>query len=207
MAGSADGIPMRVCGTPNRKGELGFALESTEFALRYFNRYFAIKYPFEKLDIIAVPDFSAGAMENTGAIFFREQFLVAPADGGTLEQRKQIAQYIAHEIAHQWFGDLVTMEWWDDIWLNEGFATWMERRPMEEWKPEWNGALDEVRDTQGAMTLDALRATRPVRTRVETPDEINQVFDAIAYQKTAAVIRMVEGYVGPAATATASTRT
>ena len=117
-------------------------------------------------------------------------------DGGSTERRKQIAQYIAHEIAHQWFGDLVTMEWWDDIWLNEGFATWMEHRPMQEWQPEWNGALDEVRDTQGAMNLDALRATRPIRTKVETPDEINQVFDAIAYQKTAAVIRMVEGYVG-----------
>ena len=90
------------------------------------------------------------------------------------------------------------MAWWDDIWLNEGFATWLERRPMQESKPEWNGALDEVRDTQRAMGLDALRATRPVRTKVETPDEINQVFDAMAYQKTAAVIRMVEGYVGRA---------
>jgi aminopeptidase N len=196
--GNADGIPIRLCGTPNRKGELGFALESTEFALRYFNRYFSIKYPFEKLDILAVPDFSAGAMENTGAIFFREQFLVAPADGGSLSQRKQIAQFIAHEIAHQWFGDLVTMAWWDDIWLNEGFATWMEFRPMQELKPEWHGALSEVRDTQRAMALDALSATRPVRTKVETPAEINEVFDALAYQKTAAIIRMVEGYVGPA---------
>ncbi len=115
-----------------------------------------------------------------------------------LERRKQTAQYIAHEIAHQWFGDLVTMAWWDDIWLNEGFATWMEYRPMQESKPEWQGALDEVRDTQRAMALDALRTTRPVRTAVETPDEINQVFDAIAYQKTAAIIRMVEGYVGAA---------
>ena len=198
LSGGADGIPIRVCGTPDRKGELGFALESTEFALRYFNQYFAIDYPFEKLDIIAVPDFSAGAMENTGAIFFREQFLLAPADGGTIDQRKRTAQYIAHEIAHQWFGDLVTMAWWDDIWLNEGFATWMERRPMQESHPDWQGSLEEVRDTQRAMALDALRATRPVRTRVETPDEINQVFDAIAYQKTAAVIRMVEGYVGRA---------
>ena len=148
--GGADGIPVRVCGTPDRKDELGFALESAEFALRYFNRYFAIDYPFEKLDIVAVPDFSAGAMENTGAIVFREQFLLVGKDGGTTELRKQVAQYLAHEIAHQWFGDLVTMQWWDDIWLNEGFATWMERRPMEEWKPEWNGALDEVRDTQSA---------------------------------------------------------
>src|SRR5688572_12819476 len=198
ISGGADNIPIRICGTPNRKDQFDFALESTEFTLRFFNRYFAIQYPFEKLDIVAVPDFSAGAMENTGAIFFREQLLVVPRNGGTTERRKQIAQYIGHEVAHQWFGDLVTMEWWDDIWLNEGFATWMEYRPMQEFRPEWNGALSEVRDTQAAMNLDSLRATRPIRTKVETPDEINQVFDAIAYQKTAAVIRMVEGYAGAA---------
>ena len=197
IAGSADRIPIRVCATPAHKDQLGYALESAEFALTYFNRYFAIKYPFEKLDILGVPDFSAGAMENTGAIFFREQFLVVPTDGGTISRRKQVAQFIGHEIAHQWFGDLVTMAWWDDIWLNEGFATWMEYRPMHEAKPEWQGPLIEVRDTQRAMELDSLRATRPVRTKVETPDEINQVFDAIAYQKAAAIIRMVEGYVGP----------
>jgi aminopeptidase N len=196
IAGAADGIPIRICGTPNRKDQLGFALESTEFALKYFNRYFAIDYPFEKLDIVAVPDFSAGAMENTGAIFFREQFLLVGKDGGTIERRKQIAQYIAHELAHQWFGDLVTMQWWDDIWLNEGFATWMEYRPMQEAKPEWHAALEEVRDTQRAMDLDSLRTTRAVRTAVTTPNEINEVFDAIAYQKTASVIRMAEGYVG-----------
>jgi aminopeptidase N len=196
LSGSSDRIPVRVCGTPDRKSELGFALESAEFALRYLNRYFAIKYPFEKLDIIAVPDFAAGAMENTGAIVFRDQFLLVGKDGGSAEHLKQVSQYLAHEIAHQWFGDLVTMQWWDDIWLNEGFATWLERRPMEEWKPEWNPRFDEVRDTQHAMNIDALRATRPIRASVETPEEINQVFDAMAYQKTAAVIRMVEGYVG-----------
>ena len=198
IAGSADRIPIRVCATPAYKDQLGYALESAEFALRYFNHYFAIEYPFEKLDVLGVPDFSAGAMENTGAIFFREQFLVVPTDGGTVQRRKQIAQFVGHEIAHQWFGDLVTMAWWDDIWLNEGFATWMEYRPMQESKPEWQGPLIEVRDTQRAMELDSLRATRPVRTKVDTPDEINEVFDAIAYQKTAAIIRMVEGYVGPA---------
>ena len=195
ISGSAEGIPVRICGTPDRKGELGFALEATLFALSYFNRYFSVDYPFEKLDIIAVPDFAAGAMENTAAIVFRDRFLLVDENSST-EQRKQVAQFIFHEIAHQWFGDLVTMQWWDDIWLNEGFATWMERRPMEEWKPEWNGRLDEVRSTQSAMNIDTLRATRPIRTRVETPEEINEVFDALAYQKTAAIIRMVEGYVG-----------
>ncbi len=196
IGGTADGIPVRVCGTPDRKAELGFALEATEFALRYFNRYFSIKYPFAKLDIIAVPDFAAGAMENTAAIVFREQFLLVGSDGGSTEHRKQVSQYLAHEIAHQWFGDLVTMQWWDDIWLNEGLATWAERRPMDEWKPEWSARLDEVRDTESAMNLDTMRATRPIRTKVATPDDINQVFDAIAYQKSAAVVRMVEGFVG-----------
>ncbi len=153
-----------------------------------------------------MPDFAAGAMENTGAIVFREQFLLVGKDGST-ELRKQVTQYIAHEIAHQWFGDLVTMQWWNDIWLNEGFATWIERRPMAEWKPEWKARLDEVRDTQSAMNLDALESTRPIRARVDTPAEINQVFDAIAYQKTAAVIRMVEAFVGAPEYRRASTRT
>jgi aminopeptidase N len=196
IRGGADGIPVRVCGTPDRKAELSFAVEATELALGYFNRYFSIKYPFDKLDIIGVPDFAAGAMENTGAIVFRDQFLLAPPEGATTAQKEQVAYYIAHEIAHQWFGDLVTMVWWNDIWLNEGFATWMERRPLEEWKPEWNPRVDEVRDTQSAMNLDAMRTTRPIRSKADTPDEINEVFDAIAYQKTAAVLRMVEGYVG-----------
>jgi puromycin-sensitive aminopeptidase len=110
---------------------------------------------------------------------------------------EQVAQFMSHEIAHQWFGDLVTPQWWDDVWLNEGFATWMERRPMYEWKPEWNVRLHDVRDAQGAMNVDALQNTRPVRTQVETPQEINGVFDAIAYQKTAQIVRMVEGYIGP----------
>ena len=107
-----------------------------------------------------------------------------------------MTQYLAHEIAHQWFGDLVTMRWWNDIWLNEGFATWLERRPMEEWKPDWEARLDEVRDTQSAMNLDAMESTRPIRTPADTPAEINQVFDSIAYQKTGAVVRMVEAFVG-----------
>jgi len=196
LQGSADGIPVRVCGTPERKNELAFALEAAEFSLRYFNRYFSVKYPFEKLDIVGVPDFSAGAMENTAAIVFREQFLLAAPRSSSPAQQQQVAQYIAHEVAHQWFGDLVTMQWWDDIWLNEGFATWMERRPLLEWKPDWSSRLEEVRDTERAMAVDTLRSTRPVRTTVETPAEINEVFDAIAYQKAAAVIRMVEGYVG-----------
>ena len=194
---AADGIPIRICASPGHQDELGFALESAEVALRYYNRYFGVKYPFEKLDVIAVPDFSAGAMENTAAIVARDQFMLVNDSTRSLDHLKQTAEFMAHEIAHQWFGDLVTMKWWDDIWLNEGFATWMEKRPLAEWKPEWNVRIDEVRDTQQAMNTDVLENTRAIRTSVETPEEINDVFDAIAYQKTAAVVRMVEAYVGP----------
>ena len=197
VRGSADRIPIRICASPNRKDQLGFALQSAEVALRYYNRYFTIKYPFEKLDVVGVPDFSAGAMENTAAIVFREQSLLVNADARSASHLEQVAQYMAHEISHQWFGDLVTPQWWDDVWLNEGFATWMERRPMYEWKPEWNVRLSEVRDSQSAMGVDALQNTRPVRTQVETPEDINGIFDAIAYQKTAQIVRMVEGYIGP----------
>lgn len=194
--GSADGVPIRVCSTPDKKGLTGFALQAAEQQLAFYNDYFGITYPFGKLDIVAVPDFAAGAMENTGAITFRERLLLADPERASLGVRKNIALVLAHEIAHMWFGDLVTMKWWDDIWLNEGFATWMEKKPPANWRPEWHIELDEVDDTQSAAALDALESTRAIRTRVETPEEINEVFDPIAYEKSAAVLRMVEAFVG-----------
>jgi len=136
-------------------------------------------------------------MENAGAITFREEYLFADPERASLGTRKTVAGIISHEIAHQWFGDLVTMKWWDDIWLNEGFATWMANKPLAAWHPEWQVDLDEVEETQVAVSTDALRTTRAIRTRVETPDEINEVFDGIAYQKTASVLRTIENYVGP----------
>src|SRR5471030_3076709 len=133
-AGAADGIPIRICATPDKKDLLAIALESAERILTFYNRYYAIKYPFGKLDVLAVPDFAAGAMENTAAIFYRETDLLAETGGASVSTRKNIASVLAHEMAHQWFGDLVTMKWWDDIWLNEGFATWMANRPLDDWK-------------------------------------------------------------------------
>jgi aminopeptidase N len=197
LEGSADGIPIRVYTTPGRKQLAGFALDAAENILRYYNRYFAIQYPYGKLDLIALPDFSAGAMENTACITFRESVLLLEEQHSSLDFRKKVTAVIAHEIAHQWFGDLVTMQWWDDVWLNEGFATWMSSKPVEAWKPDWNAQLDRVRDAGEALGVDALANTRSVHQMVETPAEILGLFDEIAYDKAAAVLRMIEAYVGP----------
>jgi aminopeptidase N len=194
--GKAGATPVRVCSTPDRKHLTGFALDAAVQQLQFYNEYYGVEYPFTKLDIIGIPDFAAGAMENTGAITFREQYLLADPDHASLETKKNVAAVMSHEIAHQWFGDLVTMKWWDDIWLNEGFATWMANKPLAAWKPEWRVELDDVQATQTALSLDALRNTRAIRTQVETPEQINEVFDAIAYEKSAGVLRMVENYVG-----------
>jgi len=194
--GGVGGTPVRVCATPDKLPLASFALEATEQELAFFNEYFGLRYPFGKLDVIAVPDFAAGAMENTGAVTFRERLLLVDPERSSFGLRKQVAGIISHELAHMWFGDLVTMEWWDDIWLNEGFATWMANKPLAEWHPEWSVELDDARATQSAVGIDALQATRPVRVAADTPDEINEVFDGIAYEKAGAVIRMVESFVG-----------
>ena len=194
--GASDGTAIRICATPDKRELTAFALDAAEHQLKFFNDYFGIKYPFGKLDIVAVPDFAAGAMENAGAITFRERLLLIDPERSSVGVRKNVASVIAHEIAHQWFGNLVTMKWWDDIWLNEGFATWMANKPLAEWRPDWHVELDEADETQSALATDALRTTRPIRTTVATNEQINEVFDAIAYEKTASVLRMIEAYVG-----------
>ena len=196
LEGGSEGVPIRVCATPGKR-ELGrLALGMAGEILTAYNRYYDIKYPFGKLDMVAIPDFAAGAMENTAAIFYRESDLLADSSTASLATRKNIASVIAHEMAHQWFGDLVTMRWWDDLWLNEGFASWMETKPLAGAHPEWHLDIDEAQSTQEALELDALATTRPVHSNAETPAEIEETFDAIAYQKGAAVLRMVEHYVG-----------
>jgi aminopeptidase N len=196
IEGEADGIPIRVWTTPGKKQLGGFALEAAENFMRYFNRYFEIKYPFEKLDIIAYPDFSAGAMENTAAITYREVLLLIDEKQASVETRKVVASVLSHEMAHQWFGDLVTMQWWDDVWLNEGFANWIENKPVAAWKPEWNMDLDDVESAGGALNTDALANTRPIHQAAETPAQIQELFDGIAYEKAAAVLQMLEAYLG-----------
>ncbi len=196
--GASDGIAIRVCSTPDKKALTAFAMAAAEHQVKFFNDYFGIKYPFGKLDIIGVPDFAAGAMENAGAITFRERMLLVDEATASIGVRKAVASVIAHELAHQWFGNLVTMKWWDDIWLNEGFATWAANKPLAAWKPEWRMDLNAAEETQTALGLDALRSTRAIRTAVSTPAEINEVFDPIAYEKTSGVLNMIEAYVGPA---------
>jgi aminopeptidase N/puromycin-sensitive aminopeptidase len=195
--GSADDIPIRACATPDKKDQGKFALESAEYIMHYYNDYFGIKYPFGKLDLIAIPDFEAGAMENAGAITYRESAMLLDPKVASLDNYENVASVVAHEMAHQWFGDLVTMKWWDNIWLNEGFATWMESKPVAQWKPEWHQNLEEVAGTSETLNLDALKNTRPIRQKAETPAEISELFDGIAYGKAASVLRMVESYVTP----------
>jgi aminopeptidase N/puromycin-sensitive aminopeptidase len=195
--GQADDIPIRVCGTPDKKPLGRVALGYAEEILKYYNQYFSIRYPYSKLDIVGVPDFEAGAMENTAAIFYRESLLFIDDKSSSLGSQQAVFRVLAHEMAHQWFGDLVTMKWWDNVWLNEGFANWMEKKPMQTLHREWNEELEAVKDTGQALYLDSLRNTHAIRVKAETPDEINQLFDSISYNKGAAVMRMLESYLSP----------
>jgi aminopeptidase N/puromycin-sensitive aminopeptidase len=197
VEGEADGIPIRVYGPPNTKQYGAYALEVAEQCMKYYDQYFGIKYPFEKLDMIGLPDFSAGAMENTGLITYREVLLLLDDKQAAVGLHKEVALVIAHEMAHMWFGDLVTMKWWDDVWLNEGFATWMESKAVGAWKPEWKMDEDDAHDTRETLSGDALKNTRPIHQPAETPAEILELFDGIAYGKAASVLRMLEAYLGP----------
>jgi aminopeptidase N/puromycin-sensitive aminopeptidase len=195
-AGKSDGVPIRVCATPDKVGLTKFALDAAKWDLHYYDKYFGIKYPLAKLDLIAIPDFEAGAMENFGCITFRETEVLVDAKNGTLGARKQVTTTVAHEMAHQWFGDLVTPAWWDNIWLNEGFATWMETKAAEQRRPKWAFEEDAAADRSNILDEDAARATRPIRQSAETPAQIEELFDDIAYGKAGAVIAMVEHWVG-----------
>jgi puromycin-sensitive aminopeptidase len=190
------GLPLRVCATPEQV-ELGqYALEATKAVLTYYDAYFDYPYPFGKLDQIAIADFAAGAMENTAAIVYRETALLLDPEHASTSQRRRVAGVVAHEIAHMWFGDLVTMSWWNDIWLNEGFATFMAAKSVGDWKPEWGPEVADAASTGYPIDTDVLSSTRRIRQQATTPEEIDALFDGIAYQKTAAVLRTVESYLG-----------
>jgi aminopeptidase N len=197
-SGESDGVPIRVCATPEQVGLTHFALHTAEFALHYYDTYFGIHYPLKKLDLIGIPDFEAGAMENFGAITFREQDLLLNPETASHRTQQTVAVDVAHEMAHQWFGDLVTMQWWNNIWLNEGFATWMENKTVAAMHPDWDMPQVVAAVEQQALNYDAAPTTHPIRARAaNTPAEINQLFDEISYEKASDVLLTVENYLGP----------
>ena len=188
-------------GVVARRGAIdqaGFALEAQKEILAEYNDYFGTPFPLPKLDNVAAPGSSQffGAMENWGAIFTFESILLADPSIATARDRQSIFDVDAHEMAHQWFGDLVTMRWWDDLWLNEGFASWMQGRTTEKLHPEWESSLDAVGVRSGAMATDALATTHPIVQHLKTAAEAGEAFDSITYSKGESVLRMLEAYVG-----------
>ena len=196
-AGEADGVKIRACSTPDKVALTPYAVDVAKSVLHYYDTYFGIPYPLKKLDLIALPDFEAGAMENFGAITYRETLMLIDPKTASVNAKKQAAIVIAHEMAHQWFGDLVTMKWWDNIWLNEGFATWMENKAVATMHPEWDIDQLVAGDENDTLNLDAEATTRPIRARADTRDEIEQMFDGISYGKAGAVLLGIENYLGP----------
>ncbi|MBZ5494168.1 MAG: M1 family metallopeptidase [Acidobacteriia bacterium] len=194
---TVDGVLIRVCAEPDKKQYGQFALEAAARSVHFYNQWYGIKYPFEKLDMLAIPDYEWGGMENTASIFYRDTALLMDEKTASVFSKRGHATVVAHEIAHQWFGDLVTAAWWDDIWLNEGFATWMERKPIRAWHPEWHLEDDEAGTAQRIIGLDSLSAARAIHGDPRTSAEIKEMFDGITYQKGGAVLGMLESYVGP----------
>jgi len=183
--------------TPGKESQASFALDTSVKLLGYFNEYFGIPYPLAKLDHVAIPDFAAGAMENWGVVTYRETALLVDPDNSSAGTRQRVAEVIAHEMAHMWFGDLVTMEWWDDLWLNESFASWMGNKAVDWLFPEWEMWTQFVNmDTNRALSLDGLKNSHPIEQEVKNPAEVSQLFDAISYSKGASVIRMLENFLG-----------
>jgi puromycin-sensitive aminopeptidase len=192
-----DGIPLRIAAVPGRIGLTRFALDAAEHALRFLSHYFEIPYPGRKMDHVAIPDFSSGAMENLGCVTYRENALLADTDKASQVELQRIATVIAHETAHMWFGDLVTMRWWDGVWLKEAFATFMELTTTEAFNPEWQVWTAFGAAKSAALGTDGLRTTRPVVFDVGRPEEAEAMFDVLTYQKGGAVLRMLEQYLGP----------
>ena len=192
-----DGTPLRVA-YPKGKGHLtAWALDVGAFCLRFFADYYGIAYPGDKCDLVAVPDFAFGAMENLGCITFRETALLVDPGQATQPELQRVTDVIAHELAHMWFGDLVTMKWWNGIWLNEAFATFMEMLATDAYRPEWDRWTDFGLSRTAAFDVDALRATRPIEYPVVSPDDAEGMFDILTYEKGAAVVRMLEQYLEP----------
>ncbi len=191
-----DGTPLRIIAPPGNMHLTPFALDVGAHSLRYFSNYYDIAYPGDKLYMVAIPDFSFGGMGNLGCITYRETALLLATEKATQAEAQRVADVIAHEIAHMWFGDLVTMKWWNGIWLNEAFATFAEMKCVDAYKPEWKRWLAFSQFRGMSQETDALAATRPVELAVESPEEANAMFDVLTYQKGSSVLRMLEQYLG-----------
>jgi aminopeptidase N len=195
VAADVDGVTLGVVSTRGKSGQGRYALETAGELLRYYNGYFGTAYPLPKLDLIAVPGGFSGAMENWGGVTFFEDHLLLDPGRNADNARRDIFIFVAHEMAHQWFGDLVTMAWWDNIWLNEGFASWMETKAADALHPDWQTGLNSS-GRRTAMSEDARRTAHPVQQPVSNPSDTSTVFDTITYEKGRAVIRMLESYLG-----------
>jgi len=192
-----DGTIVRVYTTRGKEEQGRFALDVSVDLLGYFNEYFGIPYPLEKMDHIAIPDFAAGAMENWGAITYREIAILVDEENTSAGTKQIVASIVSHEMAHQWFGNLVTMAWWDALWLNESFASWMGDKAVDHLFPEWDTWTSFVsQDTTRALSLDGLKNSHPIHQEVKNPAEIGQLFDAISYSKGGSVLRMLEDFLG-----------
>ena len=191
-----DGVEYVVATVPGKTSGARFPLDVAKGSVQFFEKYFGIKYVLPKLHLIGVPEFAAGAMENWGAITFREIALLVDKES-SVRVKKQVLDTIAHEVSHQWFGNLVTMKWWDDLWLNESFATFMAAKADAAMFPQWKTWEEFLRlDTAGALSRDSILNTHPIEVKVKSPSEIEEVFDDISYGKGASVIRMLEAYTG-----------
>ncbi len=193
---NVDGVELAIVFPPGKEKMVEFALEIGEHALRFFSNWFSIEYPSDKLDLIAIPDFAFGAMENLGAVTFRETALLVDPGSASRVDYERVADVVAHEIAHMWFGDLVTMKWWNGIWLNEAFATFAEMSCVDAFRPNWDRWVTFGLTRSGAMTTDELSSTRPIEFPVVRPEEAQGMFDVLTYEKGAGVLRMLECYLG-----------
>ena len=193
----AGGTPMRIIHVPGKSHLTDFGMRVGSFSLDWFQTYYGIPYPGGKVDLVALPDFAAGAMENVGCITFREVLLLVDPDSSTQIEQQLVADVVAHELAHMWFGDLVTMKWWNGIWLNEAFATFMEIAACDAFAPQWKRWTSFGLERSVAFETDSLHSTRSVEFEVRSPADADAMFDVLTYQKGGAILRMLEQYLGP----------
>lgn len=196
IAAKQDGVEIGVVTTEGKQASAARPLEDAKSILHYYNNYFGVPYPLAKLDLIAIPGGINGAMENWGGIVYNESALLVDPQKSPDAVKKGTFSVNAHEIAHQWFGNLVTMAWWDNLWLNEGFASWMAAKATDHFHPEWRPYLDGIAEREGVLNLDARKTTHPIQTRVENENQAANAFDAITYEKGQGFLRMLEAYLG-----------